>query len=352
MFRSHNAAEVNDFDPRTSSSARRRSGSTASATSPSRARKHGDRGRGHRPRRRGSRAHRLDDGQRARRRRASPRSSSASSSRRGSRPSTRRSRSDVFGGAASCNIAIEFGAQGPNSTNAMSCASGTIAIGEASAPIRDDYADVMLAGGAEAPLAPLCFGAFAIIRAMSTRNDDPAARVASVRQGSRRLRDGRGRGGARARGVRARQGARRAHLRRGRRLRHVERRAPHDGAASRRLAGRALDAARARRTRTSRRARSRTSTRTAARTPLNDPTETPAIQHDVRRPRAEAAGEQHEGVLRPRARRVGRDRGGDLRARARAEVAAADAQPRRARRRLRSRLHPERRARAPTSSTR
>ena len=80
----------------------------------------------------------------------------------------------VFGGAASCNIAIEFGVQGPNSTNAMSCASGTIAIGDAFRQIRDGYADVMIAGGAEAPLAPLCYGAFAIIRAMSTRNDDPA----------------------------------------------------------------------------------------------------------------------------------------------------------------------------------
>jgi 3-oxoacyl-[acyl-carrier-protein] synthase II len=80
----------------------------------------------------------------------------------------------VFAGAASCNIAIEFGVQGPNSTNAMSCASGTIAIGEAFRVIRDGYADVMLAGAAEAPLAPMCFGAFAIIRAMSTRNDDPA----------------------------------------------------------------------------------------------------------------------------------------------------------------------------------
>src|SRR6267143_2504866 len=59
-------------------------------------------------------------------------------------------------GAASCNIAIEFGFTGPNATNAMSCASGTIA------------------GGAEAPLAPLTFAAFSIIRAMSTRNDDPA----------------------------------------------------------------------------------------------------------------------------------------------------------------------------------
>ena len=79
----------------------------------------------------------------------------------------------VFGGAASCNIAIEFGVSGPNSTNAMSCASGAIAIGDAYRQIRDGYADVMLAGGSEAPLATLCFGAFALIRAMSSRNDDP-----------------------------------------------------------------------------------------------------------------------------------------------------------------------------------
>ncbi|MBX6331850.1 MAG: beta-ketoacyl-ACP synthase II [Gemmatimonadaceae bacterium] len=81
----------------------------------------------------------------------------------------------VFGGAASCNIAIELGVQGPNSTNAMSCASGTIAVGEGFRQIRDGYADVMLCGGAEAPLWPLCYGAFAIIRAMSTRNDDPGS---------------------------------------------------------------------------------------------------------------------------------------------------------------------------------
>ncbi len=79
----------------------------------------------------------------------------------------------VFGGAASCNIAIEFGITGPNSTNAMSCASGTIAIGEAFRRVRDGEVDVMLGGGAEAPLATLCFGAFALIRAMSTRNDEP-----------------------------------------------------------------------------------------------------------------------------------------------------------------------------------
>ena len=80
----------------------------------------------------------------------------------------------VFAGAASCSIAVAFGCQGPNSTNGMSCASGAIAVGEGFRAVRDGHADVMLAGGVEAPLAPLSFGAFAIIRAMSTRNDDPA----------------------------------------------------------------------------------------------------------------------------------------------------------------------------------
>jgi 3-oxoacyl-[acyl-carrier-protein] synthase II len=79
----------------------------------------------------------------------------------------------VFTGAASCNVAIAFGFTGPNSTNGMSCASGTIAVGEAWRLIREGAADVALAGGVEAPLAPLSFGAFSIIRAMSTRNDDP-----------------------------------------------------------------------------------------------------------------------------------------------------------------------------------
>src|SRR4051794_22584564 len=79
----------------------------------------------------------------------------------------------VFAGAASCNIAIEFGFTGPNATNGMSCASGAIAIGEGFRAIVRGEADVMISGGAEAPLAPLCFGAFSIIRAMSTRNDDP-----------------------------------------------------------------------------------------------------------------------------------------------------------------------------------
>jgi 3-oxoacyl-[acyl-carrier-protein] synthase II len=80
----------------------------------------------------------------------------------------------AFCGAASCQAAIGFGFTGPNSTNAMSCASGTIAVGDAFRLIQAGLADVAVAGGIEAPLAPLCFGSFAIIRAMSNRNDDPA----------------------------------------------------------------------------------------------------------------------------------------------------------------------------------
>jgi 3-oxoacyl-[acyl-carrier-protein] synthase II len=80
----------------------------------------------------------------------------------------------VFCGAASCNIAIDFDLRGPSSANSDSCTSGTIAIGEAFRTVRDGYADVMLAGGCEVPLTPLIFGSFAIIRAMSTRNNDPA----------------------------------------------------------------------------------------------------------------------------------------------------------------------------------
>lgn len=80
----------------------------------------------------------------------------------------------VFNGAGSCNIAIELEISGPVTANGDSCAAAPIAIGHAVDLIRSGAAEVMLAGGSEAPLAPLCYGAFAIIRAMSQRNDDPA----------------------------------------------------------------------------------------------------------------------------------------------------------------------------------
>lgn len=80
----------------------------------------------------------------------------------------------MFVGAGSCNTSIMMGLTGFLSSNADSCASGPIAIGNAWHAIRRGDADVMLAGGSEAPLATLCYGAFALIRAMSQRNADPA----------------------------------------------------------------------------------------------------------------------------------------------------------------------------------
>jgi 3-oxoacyl-[acyl-carrier-protein] synthase II len=80
----------------------------------------------------------------------------------------------VFGGSAHSNIAIEFGFRGVGTTNSNSCASGTVSVGEALRYIRDDFADVIVAGGAEAPLATLSYGAFDLIKTMSRWEGDPA----------------------------------------------------------------------------------------------------------------------------------------------------------------------------------
>jgi 3-oxoacyl-[acyl-carrier-protein] synthase II len=79
----------------------------------------------------------------------------------------------VFGGSAHSNIAIEFGFRGVGTTNSNSCASGTVAVGEALRYIRDGLADVVVAGGAEAPIGALTFGAFDIIKTMSRWDGDP-----------------------------------------------------------------------------------------------------------------------------------------------------------------------------------
>src|SRR5881398_2177496 len=81
----------------------------------------------------------------------------------------------VFGGSAHSNIAIEFGFRGVGTTNSNSCASGTVSVGEAVRYIRDDFADVMVAGGAEAPLTAITIGAFDIIKTMSRWAGDPGS---------------------------------------------------------------------------------------------------------------------------------------------------------------------------------
>ena len=79
----------------------------------------------------------------------------------------------VFGGSAHSNIAIAYGIRGYSTTNSNSCASGTVAVGEAFRVIREGRADIMIVGAAEAPLAPLTFGAFDTIKSMSKETKDP-----------------------------------------------------------------------------------------------------------------------------------------------------------------------------------
>ncbi len=83
----------------------------------------------------------------------------------------------VFGGSAHSNIAIEFGFSGIGTTNSNSCASGNVALGDAYRFIREDLADIIIAGGAEAPLSPLTFAAFDNINTMSRTAWDPPRRA-------------------------------------------------------------------------------------------------------------------------------------------------------------------------------
>ena len=74
---------------------------------------------------------------------------------------------------ASGQISIRYGAKGPNQASCTACATGTHAIGDAYEIIKRDDADVMIAGGAEGVITPLCVGGFGAMRALSTRNDAP-----------------------------------------------------------------------------------------------------------------------------------------------------------------------------------
>jgi len=70
-------------------------------------------------------------------------------------------------------IAIEFGAKGPNISIETACAASAHAVGESFRMIREGIADAMLTGGAEAVVTPLALGGFCSMRALSTRNDEP-----------------------------------------------------------------------------------------------------------------------------------------------------------------------------------
>jgi 3-oxoacyl-[acyl-carrier-protein] synthase II len=70
-------------------------------------------------------------------------------------------------------ISMRYGAKGPNSSVVTACATGNHAIGDAFKIIQRGDADVMIAGGAEAIIVPLCIAGFCQMKAMSTRNDEP-----------------------------------------------------------------------------------------------------------------------------------------------------------------------------------
>jgi 3-oxoacyl-[acyl-carrier-protein] synthase II len=70
-------------------------------------------------------------------------------------------------------VSIKYGLRGPNLANVTACATSTHSIGDSFKIIQRGEADLMLAGGAEAPITPLAIAGFSIIRALSARNDDP-----------------------------------------------------------------------------------------------------------------------------------------------------------------------------------
>ena len=79
----------------------------------------------------------------------------------------------IIANMAPGQIAIEFGAKGPNLSIETACAASCHAVGEAFRLIREGIADAMITGGAEAVVTPLALGGFCKMRALSTRNDDP-----------------------------------------------------------------------------------------------------------------------------------------------------------------------------------
>ncbi|GAI20925.1 unnamed protein product, partial [marine sediment metagenome] len=81
----------------------------------------------------------------------------------------------LMGNAASGNIAIRYGLQGPNFCVVSACASGSHAIGEAFCNIVSGRSDIIIAGGSEAALTPVGLASFCAARSLSTRNDEPAA---------------------------------------------------------------------------------------------------------------------------------------------------------------------------------
>jgi beta-ketoacyl-acyl-carrier-protein synthase II len=79
----------------------------------------------------------------------------------------------MTGDAAAVQVALLLGAKGPSYSPSSACSSGADAIGQAHELVRHGEAEVMIAGGTEAPIGPICLAAFSAARALSTRNTSP-----------------------------------------------------------------------------------------------------------------------------------------------------------------------------------
>jgi len=79
----------------------------------------------------------------------------------------------ILANLAAGHVSIRHGAKGPIGCPVMACAAGTTAIGDAFRTIAHGYADVMIAGGVDAAISPLCIAGFNAMRAISIRNDPP-----------------------------------------------------------------------------------------------------------------------------------------------------------------------------------
>jgi 3-oxoacyl-[acyl-carrier-protein] synthase II len=79
----------------------------------------------------------------------------------------------IIGNLASGNVAMRYGMQGPSNTIVTACSTGAASIGDAFRTVQRGEADIMVTGGAEAVITPMGIGGFAVMKALSTRNDSP-----------------------------------------------------------------------------------------------------------------------------------------------------------------------------------